>query len=115
MSIAPEFAEEFQYLMEYASEDWVGMAPLSAAASAMAGKHPTLEQEITSLLTLISELMDHGAVPGDLIKDHPDFVPWPGTKEEILERIERETRALGDMPISGQVAWLHVVDEKLRV
>ncbi|SEP21325.1 hypothetical protein [Amycolatopsis saalfeldensis] len=115
MNMPPGFEEDFQYLMEYASEDWVGMAPLSATASAMAGKHPTLEQEISSLLKLVSELMDHGALPGDLIKDYPDFVPWVGTKAEILERIERETRALGDMPVSGEVAWFHVVDENLRV
>ncbi|WP_328608799.1 hypothetical protein OG943_06670 [Amycolatopsis sp. NBC_00345] len=115
MSIPAEFADDFQYLMEYASEDWVGMSPVSATASAMAGKHPTLEQEISALLTLIGELMDRGALPGDLIKDYPDFVPWTGTKEEILQRIERETRALGDMPHSGQVTWLHVVDDNLRV
>jgi hypothetical protein len=43
------FEDDFQYLMDYASEDWVGMSPVSATASAMAGKHPTLEQEITAL------------------------------------------------------------------
>jgi hypothetical protein len=35
--------------MDYAGDDWVGMLPVSATASAMAGKHPTLEQEISAL------------------------------------------------------------------
>ncbi|HEY3709609.1 MAG TPA: hypothetical protein VGL64_09555 [Amycolatopsis sp.] len=49
MSIQAGFEDDFQYLMDYASKDWVGMSPVSATASAMAGKHPTLEQEISAL------------------------------------------------------------------
>jgi hypothetical protein len=109
-----EFADDVEYLVEYAGEDWVGMSPVTAVASAMAGKGATLDQQISALLTLIGDLMDRGAVPGDLIKDYPDFIPWSGTKDEILQRIARETRALGELPDSGEVTWLHVVDEDSR-
>ena len=108
MKTPVEFADDVEYLVEYAQDDWVGMSPVTAVASAMAGKGATLDQQISALLTLIGDLMDRGAVPGDLVEGDPDFVAWSGTKDEVLQRIARETRALGELPDSGEVTWLHV-------
>jgi len=103
-----EFADDVEYLVEYAQDDWVGMSPVTAVASAVAGKGANLEQQISALLTLIGDLMDQGAVPGDLAEGGPGFVAWSGTRDEILQRIADETRALGGLPDSGEVTWLHV-------
>jgi hypothetical protein len=41
------------------------------------------------------------------VEQEPGFKPWSGTKEEHLRRIEAETQALGRLPGTGEVAWIH--------
>ncbi|WP_158264135.1 hypothetical protein [Amycolatopsis sp. CA-126428] len=43
----------------------------------------------------------------DLIEQDPGFQAWSGTKEERLRRIAAETEALGRLPETGEVAWIH--------
>jgi hypothetical protein len=55
----------------------------------------------------VGDLIDRGAVPGDLVARGTGFEPWRGTKEARLRRIATETEALGRLPETGEVAWIH--------
>jgi hypothetical protein len=99
--------DDLDYLLDYAREDWVGMSAVSAVVGAAATKGATFDELISAMLTVVGELTDCGAVPGDLLEQEPGFRPWPGTKEAHLRRIEAEIKALGRLPESGEVAWIH--------
>ncbi|MFI5593306.1 hypothetical protein ACIA5G_50235 [Amycolatopsis sp. NPDC051758] len=99
--------KDLAYLLDYAREDWVGMSPISAVAGTIAGQGATSDELTAALLAVIGDLIDRGAVPGDLVAEDPGFTPWPGTKEERLRRIAAETAELGRLPETGEVAWLH--------
>ena len=81
------------YLLDYAREDWVGLSPVNAVAGAVAGKGATFEELTSAMVAVIGDLIDRGAVPGDLIEQDPGFKAWSGTKEERLRRIAAETKA----------------------
>ena len=73
-----------------------------------------LDERITALGELAGVLIDHGVVPGDLGVE-PDLVPWPGSRDERVERIVRETRALNRMPDVTEIAWfLYLPDHDPR-
>jgi hypothetical protein len=101
------YQEDLDYLIDYAREDWVGLSPVGAVAGAVAGKGATFSQLTSAMLAVIGDLHERGAVPGDLVEQDPGFKPWSGTKEEHLRRIEAETKALGRLPETGEVAWIH--------
>ncbi|KDN17660.1 hypothetical protein [Amycolatopsis rifamycinica] len=101
------YQDDLDYLLDYAREDWGGLSPVGAVAGAMAGQGATLEQLTSAMLAVLGDLHDRGAVPGDLVEQEPGFRPWPGEKDEHLRRIEAETLALGRLPETGEIAWLH--------
>ncbi|MEV4144325.1 hypothetical protein AB0J40_11685 [Amycolatopsis sp. NPDC049691] len=101
------YQEDLDYLLDYAREDWVGLSPVGAVAGALAGKGATFDQLTSALLAVIGDLSDRGAVPGDLVDQDPGFRPWPGTRDEHLRRIAAEVAALGRLPETGEVAWIH--------
>ncbi|NBH10966.1 hypothetical protein [Amycolatopsis sp. SID8362] len=101
------YQDDLDYLLDYAREDWVGLSPVTAVAGAVAGKGATFEELTSATLAVIGDLIDRGAVPGDLIEQDPGFKAWSGTKEEHLRRIAAETKALGRLPETGEVAWIH--------
>lgn len=95
------------YLTGYARADWVGLSPVGAVAGAVAGKGATFGRLTSAMLVVIGDLYDRGAVPGDLVEPPPGFKPWSGTKEEHLRRIDAEIKALGRLPETGEVTWIH--------
>jgi hypothetical protein len=101
------YQDDMDYLLDYAREDWVGMSPVSAVVGAAAGKGATFDELMSTMLAVVGELLECGAVPGDLVDQDQSFKPWPGAKEEHLRRIEAEITALGRLPESGEVAWIH--------
>ena len=99
--------EDFDYILQYAKDDWVGLSVLVAEAGHVLGKGATNEQILEVMLSAISDLIDCGAVPGDLSEESPGFVAWAGSKEERISRIRNEVHRLGRLPYTGEVCWLH--------
>jgi hypothetical protein len=97
--------EDLAYLVRYARGDWVGLSSVTAVAGTVAGEGATFDELVSAMLAVVGDLIDRGAVPGDLVAR--GFEPWPGTKEARLRRIATETEALGRLPETGEVAWIH--------
>lgn len=105
------YQDNLQYLVEYAEDDWVPMSTISTTAASHAGQGATFEQRTTALLTIIADLIDRGAVPGDLLAGDPGFRAWPGSKQQLLDRFHSEVQALGRLPAGGEVCWIHIPHE----
>ncbi|MEV7549969.1 hypothetical protein AB0N89_10125 [Amycolatopsis sp. NPDC089917] len=99
--------EDLEYLLAYAREDWVGLSVIAAVAGAKAGEGATFAETTSVLLSVVDALIDHGAVPGDLLGEDRDFVAWQGSKSQVLARLACEIKALGEMPSTGEVCWIH--------
>ena len=50
-------------------------------------------------------LFDHDVVPGDL---GPEFIPWPGTRDDRVARIVAEILALGRYPLPTEICWFEL-------
>ncbi|OKJ89062.1 hypothetical protein [Amycolatopsis sp. CB00013] len=99
--------EGLESLLGYAREDRVGLSVVLAVAGAKVGEDAAFTEKITSLLSVVSALMDRGAVPGDVVGKEREFVAWPGSKDEVLSRLACEVKALGDIPAPGELCWIH--------
>ncbi|MFK0246163.1 hypothetical protein ACIQUM_15790 [Amycolatopsis azurea] len=99
--------EDLEYLLAYAREDWVGLSVVAAVAGAKAGEGASFAEATSALLSVVGVLIDHGAVPGDLFGEDPGFVAWRGPKSQVLARLSCEIKALGEIPATGEVCWIH--------
>ena len=110
----PEEDEEVATLIGFAEIDWMDIGNLSYDVWRRLPEDAALEERIAALGELAGVLIDHGVVPGDLGAE-PDLVPWPGTRDERVERIVREARALQRMPETTEIAWfLYLPDHDPR-
>lgn len=105
-----EYAERLESLIGLAEDDWTGLDALVSTAGRILGPEASLEQLTAMMVTLLGDLIDRGAVPGDLTADDPGFRPWPGSKEQLLDRFRAEVDALGREPVTGEVCWIFVPD-----
>lgn len=103
--------EDLEYLLQYAQDDWVGLSVLVAKSGHVLGKGASDEQILEVMLSTISELIDHGAVPGDLVDQSPGFAAWAGSKSDRLSRIRAAVQQLGRLPYTGEVCWIHILDQ----
>ncbi|RSN17164.1 hypothetical protein DMC63_21115 [Streptomyces sp. WAC 05977] len=94
-------------LLDYAREDRVGLSVVVAVAGAKAGEDATFAEKTAVLLSVVGDLMDRGAVPGDLVGADRDFVAWPGSKAAVLSRLACEVKALGEEAATGELCWIH--------
>ncbi|MFE6614269.1 hypothetical protein [Amycolatopsis sp. NPDC057786] len=94
-------------LLDYAREDRVGLSVVAAVAGAKVGEGATFAERTAELLSVVGALMDRGVVPGDLVGADRDFVAWPGSKGDVLSRLACEVKALGDLPATGELCWIH--------
>ncbi|EME65125.1 hypothetical protein [Amycolatopsis decaplanina] len=99
--------EGLESLLRYAREDRVGLSVVVAMAAAKVGEGATFTETTAALLSVVSALIDRGAVPGDLVGEDRDFVAWPGSKDEVLSRLACEVKALGEFPATGELCWIH--------
>ncbi|AIG75671.1 Hypothetical protein AJAP_13950 [Amycolatopsis japonica] len=99
--------EDLQPLLKYAREGCVGLSVVVVVAEMKAGRGATFTEMTTALLSVVGELIDRGAVPGDLVDEEPCFVAWSGSKSEILGRLACEIKTLGGIPATGEVCWIH--------
>ncbi|WP_432010732.1 hypothetical protein [Streptomyces cucumeris] len=104
-----KYGEEFNYLLEYAHEDWVGFSVISGAVAGILGKGAGQPQLREMAIRLIGDLYDRGVRAGDLTSSdtHP-FTPWGATKAETLDRIRSEMAKLPGLPDSGDICWFTV-------
>ncbi|WP_410665048.1 hypothetical protein [Amycolatopsis sp. lyj-84] len=99
--------EDLESLLADARKDRVGLSAAVAVARAKVGKGATFPETLEALLSVVSSLIDRGAVPGDLVAEDPGFVAWAGSKEEVLARLTCVLKALGELPVTGEVCWIH--------
>jgi len=104
--------EDLRYLVEYGKSEWVGLSSVTAVAGATAGKGATVDDLTAAMMTILGALIDQGVVPGDLTEQPPGFQPWSGTKADRLSRIASDIHALGRLPETGEIAWLHAPAEQ---
>ncbi|PRX49200.1 hypothetical protein B0I33_103233 [Prauserella shujinwangii] len=98
------YDDRLDYLLRYASDDWLERSTVVDAANRVAGSEASDREIIDMTMKLASDLIDRGAVPGDLIEGDPGFVAWPGTADERLGRLRREIEVLGHLPDPGDVS-----------
>ncbi len=111
MTNTPEYATELQYLVDYAKADWVGFSPIVGAASSLTKSDYTREKLTTKIMELVTDLLDSGAMAGDLTASETEpFVAWPVSRENAIRRIETEMRNLPDFPNSGEICFFAIPD-----
>jgi hypothetical protein len=93
-------------LVDFGTDDWMHIGALSGEVGRVLGNEAPIEAIAEAMGELAGILIDHGVVPGELGAD-PDFRPWTGTRAEMVERIVRETVAVGEYPWPGDIAWFH--------
>jgi hypothetical protein len=109
--LSERYREHLAFLIDYASEDWLGFSVVSPRATGLIGRESTLEQRLIILLQIVSDPLDAGAKIGDFaVSEGAPFVGWSGTKKENLAKMETEIRKLGKMPMSGDVGWITFLD-----
>ncbi|MBA2691208.1 MAG: hypothetical protein H0U65_01770 [Rubrobacter sp.] len=60
---------------------------------------------------VVSELVKGGYIHAGIPKGRSDFIPWPLSADEAIERIEREWKALGREPDISEVAWFDITEK----
>lgn len=109
---AAAYAESLDYLAEYGEDDWMMLSVVVAEAHDVLEPHASKAEVLEATLSLATSLMEVGVVPGDLVADDRDFVPWPGPPEHRLGRIRAEMSAMverGELPIGPEICWFHKV------
>ena len=93
--------------MKEAQRDYISLPHLAYAARVDLGAL-TPDQVREKALALVGLLYDRGLRPGDL--DGFPIKPWPDKgRQAMLDRIEREWIALGDVPNLGHpICWLEL-------
>jgi hypothetical protein len=100
-------------IVDLAADDWTDIGALTSVVGLLVGVDAPLEVEARAMAELTGLLIDRGALPGELGED-PDFQPWPGTRQERMDRMEREILELGEMPWPSQIAWFYVEPRRVR-
>lgn len=106
----PAYERALDYLVRYATEDWVMMPVLVSEARGVAGRDATKRQVMNTMVDLASSLLDHQVEPGDLGED---FEPWSGSREQRLERLRAGLDAMlaaDELPVGPDICWFHKID-----
>jgi hypothetical protein len=104
----PEEDEAVARLLDLAKDDWTDIGALVGKVRRRIGVDAPLSDKALAVGELAGVLIDHDVLPGDLGSD-PDFQPWPGTRQERVDRIVREIIELGRTPWPAEIAWFSYV------
>lgn len=110
---ADSYDEVRDYLVRYATDDWLMLSTVVDLAEGVAGDRASVGDVAGVAMRLATDLADSGCPPGDLMDDDRDFVPWPGGRSDRLDRLNTELQAFverGELPQIGDVCWFHKVD-----
>jgi hypothetical protein len=102
----PDEDEAVAELIDRATFDWTDIGALVGKIGRRLGRAAPFPDKVAAMGELVGVLIDHDILPGDLGTD-PDFQPWPGTRQERIDRIVQETLELDEMPRPSQIAWFH--------
>ncbi|MCZ4096208.1 hypothetical protein G3I60_23645 [Streptomyces sp. SID13666] len=111
MFSAEQYANELDYLVRYAHDDWVGFSVISGTVGGLLGRGATMDRQQELALRIVGDLLSAGARAGDLTaSDETPFAAWEGNPAEVLARIAAEVRAMPGLPDSGDICWFTVID-----
>jgi hypothetical protein len=106
----PDEDEAVAMLIGLAEDDWMDIGALTYRVRRRLPDEASLPQRAAALGELAGVLIDHGVVPGDLGYE-PDLQPWPGTRQQRVDRIVRETLELNRIPLPTEIAWFYYIPE----
>jgi hypothetical protein len=116
-SVLIDLEELREHLLAECREDEVGLWYITKGVRDLLGTQDPAElRRIT--LHLVRELLQSGEViagwyaPSDSGLPHWRIVSWPGSIEEILDRINTEWDHLGREPNVGEIVILQAKDER---
>ncbi|MFJ5673592.1 hypothetical protein [Streptomyces sp. NPDC093097] len=106
MEDAEEYAEEVEYLVDYARMTLLNFHPVWDSAEGLAGDGASVEVVMDVTLRLISDMLDHGVILGDM-SSRPDegFMPWDTAKDESLRRVSERMRRHPNRSDFLKVCW----------
>jgi hypothetical protein len=102
--------EAVEGLVELAEDDWMHIGALAFEVRRRLPDDAGLSERAAALGKLVGVLIEHGVVPGDLGVE-PDLQPWPGTRQERIDRVVRETLDLNRMPGPTEIAWFYYLPD----
>ena len=102
--------EAVEGLVELAADDWMHIGALVFEVGGRLSDHVSLPEFAQAMGELAGVLIDSGVVPGDLGME-PDLQPWPGTRQERVDRIVREILELNRIPDPAEIAWFHYLPD----
>jgi hypothetical protein len=91
-----------QVLLDQSLEDFVGLWWLVAHARQDGVDDATMRPAIVAML---SRLLSEGRIAAGQFAEDRTFHLWHEPVTDIVERIDREWRALGHDPMPGDIAW----------
>ena len=87
-------------------DDWVHTPEVEWVAKSTGGAS-TPDQILDLSLHLIREVVQQNLMEiGDVTESDRGFRKWGLSKEEAMQRVEREWKALGRNPNLGEICWL---------
>lgn len=107
------YDEALDYLLRYAVDDWLEISIVVDHANQVLGADATKSEIAEMTLRLAADLIENGALPGELVTEAPGFRAWSGSKQDLLGRLSRELRdmvAHDRLPMPTEVCWFHAVD-----
>ncbi len=96
-------------ILQEGMEDWVPIWALPFLARSLGGAR-TSEEELLTSINLLRELLAREWVTAGEIIDG-GFRSWSLTDAEVLDRIEREWRALSGGPNMGDIGWINLTEK----
>ncbi|MDQ4118927.1 MAG: hypothetical protein M3235_18490 [Actinomycetota bacterium] len=113
MAETGSYQETLDYLRRYAAEDWLELSVVVDWANSVTGPGSTPAEIAAMTMRFAEDLVAAGAVPGDLVSDTRDFVPWAGKATEQMGRLRSELSEMvsqGRLPEGIDVCWFHKIN-----
>ena len=107
------YAEALEYLAKYGEDDWMMLSVVVSEAHGVLESPSSRSEVLEATLLLAGSLVELGVVPGDLVADDRNFVPWPGPPARQLRRLRSEMNAMlerDELPIGPEICWFHKID-----
>lgn len=113
MSETGSYQETLDYLRRYAAQDWLELSVVVDWANSVTGPSSTHTEIADMTVRFARDLVATGAVPGDLVADARDFVPWSGDVTAQMSRLRTELDEMvsrGRLPEGTDICWFHKID-----
>lgn len=105
MADPAKYAEEFDYLLEYARTDFVGFHVVTGAAVSILGMEAGDAECRSMILRLVADLFTQGVHPGNFDPRDGSFAAWDASPDAALRRIVAEMTAMDHLPEAAEICW----------